>query len=152
LTLADGVLVDAESRTGYIASNFQFQFDAPPQAGAIYTAGFSVCGNGSLALGPSAVFYKCTSGDFSNLYDRSWAPQCSPVELIAMPCGGNVGQGGDGQVGQGPDGQVGQGSDGQIIGTTMIQTTVVSVLADGQPQVKTSAMPIALCQITDGKL
>ncbi|KAL8687621.1 MAG: hypothetical protein Q9218_006258 [Villophora microphyllina] len=79
ITLADGVLTDAKGRTGYIASNFQFQFDAPPQAGAIYTSGFTFCGNGTLALGGSNVFYECQSGDFYNLYDRSWAPQCLPV-------------------------------------------------------------------------
>ncbi|KAL8846807.1 MAG: hypothetical protein Q9221_008135 [Calogaya cf. arnoldii] len=81
ITLADGVLKDAQGRTGYIASNFQFQFDAPPQAGAIYTTGFSACGNGTLALGGSIVFYQCLSGDFYNLYDRSWAPQCSPITI-----------------------------------------------------------------------
>ncbi|KAL9597120.1 MAG: hypothetical protein Q9219_005342 [cf. Caloplaca sp. 3 TL-2023] len=81
LTLADGVLKDAKGRTGYIASNFQFQFDAPPQAGAIYTSGFTFCSNGTLALGDSNVFYQCLSGDFYNLYDRSWAPQCSPITI-----------------------------------------------------------------------
>ena len=81
LTLADGILKDAKGRTGYIASNFQFQFDGPPQAGAIFTSGFTSCGNGSLALGGSNVFYQCRSGDFYNLYDRSWAAQCSPVTI-----------------------------------------------------------------------
>ena len=81
ITLADGVLKDGQGRTGYIASNFQFQFDAPPQAGAIYTTGFSACGNGTLALGGSNVFYQCLSGDFYNLYDRFWAPQCSPITI-----------------------------------------------------------------------
>jgi hypothetical protein len=31
LTLANGILKDAQGRTGYIASNYQFQFDGPPQ-------------------------------------------------------------------------------------------------------------------------
>jgi hypothetical protein len=31
LTLASGILKDALGRTGYIASNYQFQFDGPPQ-------------------------------------------------------------------------------------------------------------------------
>jgi hypothetical protein len=31
LTLAGGTLKDAQGRTGYIASNYQFQFDGPPQ-------------------------------------------------------------------------------------------------------------------------
>lgn len=81
LTLADGVLKDAQGRTGYIADNYQFQFDAPPQAGAIYTSGFSACSNGTLALGGSNVFYQCLSGTFYNLYDRLWAPQCSPITI-----------------------------------------------------------------------
>ncbi|KAI4113843.1 MAG: hypothetical protein LQ345_005266 [Seirophora villosa] len=81
LTLADGVLKDAQGRTGYIADNFQFQFDAPPQTGALITSGFSACGNGTLALGGTNVFYQCLSGDFYNLYDRSWAPQCSPITI-----------------------------------------------------------------------
>jgi hypothetical protein len=36
LTLANGILKDAEGRTGYIASNFQFQFDGPPQVCSDY--------------------------------------------------------------------------------------------------------------------
>lgn len=84
LTLADGVLLDSQGRTGYIASNYQFQFDKPAQAGAIYTSGFSVCANGSLALGGSNIFYQCLSGNFYNLYDRHWAPQCSPVTIDVL--------------------------------------------------------------------
>ncbi|ORY17329.1 hypothetical protein BCR34DRAFT_611064 [Clohesyomyces aquaticus] len=40
-----------------IVANYQFQFDAPPQAGAIYTGGFSVCPNGTLAIGGSRNLY-----------------------------------------------------------------------------------------------
>lgn len=138
VNLANGVLTDAEGRTGYIASNYQFQFDHPPQAGAIYTSGFSVCGNGSLALGGSEVFYECLSGDFYNLYDRNWAAQCSPVEIIVLPCGGDTSE----------------SNDGQVVGTQVVTTTVVSLLSDGQPQVKTTTTGIPLCQISqigDGK-
>lgn len=84
ITLDNGILKDAKGRTGYIASNFQFQFDGPPQAGAIYTAGFSVCGNQSLALGGSNVFYQCLSGSFYNLYDRPWAAQCYPITISTL--------------------------------------------------------------------
>lgn len=84
LTLSDGILLDSKGRTGYIASNYQFQFDKPAQAGAIYTAGFSVCSNGSLALGGSAVFYQCLSGSFYNLYSTNWAPQCVPVLIETL--------------------------------------------------------------------
>ncbi|KAL0261001.1 hypothetical protein SLS55_004693 [Diplodia seriata] len=91
LTLSgdDGVLRDARNRTGYVASNYQFQFDAPPQSGALYTAGFSVCGGGDdgegndkvLALGGSKTWYRCLSGEFYNLYDRWWAEQCEEVGI-----------------------------------------------------------------------
>lgn len=85
LSLNNGVLKDNKGRTGYIASNFQFQFDDPPQAGALYTAGFSVCStNGSLALGGSTTFYQCLSGGFYNLYDRNWAAQCNPVSIRVL--------------------------------------------------------------------
>lgn len=84
ITLDGGILKDAKGRTGYIASNFQFQFDGPPQAGAIYTAGFSFCGNQSLALGGSNIFYQCLSGSFYNLYDRKWAAQCYPITISTL--------------------------------------------------------------------
>jgi hypothetical protein len=31
ITLSGGILKDSQQRTGYIASNYQFQFDGPPQ-------------------------------------------------------------------------------------------------------------------------
>ncbi|KIH95289.1 hypothetical protein SPBR_03960 [Sporothrix brasiliensis 5110] len=136
LTLADGVLTDAKGRTGYIASNYQFQFDGPPQAGAIYTAGFSVCGNESLALGGSTQWWQCKSGNFYNLYDRNWAPQCEAVEIVAMPCGGS-----------GPN--AAESNDGQVVATQVITTTIVKPISDGQPQVITTTIPVPICQIND---
>merc|ERR1719487_3199494 len=84
LMLNNGVLTDNQGRTGYVASNRQFQFDSPPQAGAIYTSGFSLCSNGSLALGGSTTFYQCRSGGFYNLYDQNVAEYCEPVTLNAV--------------------------------------------------------------------
>ena len=84
MTLADGVLKDGQGRTGYIAGNRQFQFDAPPQAGAIVTAGFSVCQDGRIALGDQTTWFQCSSGDFYNLYDSNWAPQCEPVAFYTV--------------------------------------------------------------------
>ncbi|KEF55625.1 uncharacterized protein A1O9_08375 [Exophiala aquamarina CBS 119918] len=102
LTLSDNNLYDALNRTGYIASNYQFQFDGPPQSGALYTSGWSVCpvvsadpdadigtppaattdsGLMALALGNSTTFWQCLSGEFYNLYTENWAGQCSPVEI-----------------------------------------------------------------------
>jgi hypothetical protein len=134
-SLSDSVISDAVHRTGYIASNYQFQFDAPPQAGALYTAGFSHCANGSLAFGNSTVFYQCRSGDFYNLYDRWWAEQCSPVEILVMPCG---------------TAEVASDQGQQVVGTTVVATTVVMPLSDGQPQVITTSVTVRICQITDG--
>ncbi|MCJ1250884.1 hypothetical protein MMC30_008112 [Trapelia coarctata] len=86
LTLVNGLLKDGKGRTGYIADNRQFQFDGPPQTGAIYTAGFSVCANDTLALGGSAIFWQCLSGTFYNLYDESLGGQCNEVYIDIIPC------------------------------------------------------------------
>ncbi|KAH8902112.1 hypothetical protein BR93DRAFT_860221, partial [Coniochaeta sp. PMI_546] len=88
--LGNGILTDSHQRTGYIASNYQLQFDAPPQAGAIYTAGFSICENDTLALGGSTQWWGCVSGSFYNIYDRNWAPQCNRVEIDVLPCAGGT--------------------------------------------------------------
>ena len=116
MTLAGGILKDAKGRTGYIAANSQFQFDGPPQTGAIYTAGWSVCSNGSLAIGADAIFYQCLSGTFYNLYDESTGDQCSPVYIDVIASGGSA----SGVASQTADGQItasavaSQQSDGQV--------------------------------------
>lgn len=138
LKLSNGILSDAKGRTGYIASNYQFQFDGPPQAGAIYTAGFSVCGNDSLALGGSTTWWQCRSGDFYNLYDRNWAAQCEPVEIIAMTCDGSAPH-------------AAESNDGQVVATQVQTTTIIKPLSDGQPQVITTTIPVPVCQIGDGR-
>ncbi|QDS70599.1 hypothetical protein FKW77_000296 [Venturia effusa] len=158
-TLSGGVLKDAQGRTGYIADNFQFQFDGPPQAGAIYTAGFSLCGNGSLALGGSAIWYQCLSGGFYNLYDRSWAPQCSPIYIEA--------------IGYSPKASATQATDSQVAGTTSAApiippadgpsntTTAVSQQTDGQVNVTPPSLSlisemdrsgISVSQVSDGQI
>lgn len=163
ITLSGGVLKDDQQRTGYIAANYQFQFDGPPQAGAIYTSGFSVCGNGTLALGGSAIFYQCYSGGFYNLYDRSWAAQCSPIYIEVI--GGGSSSGG-GAATQATDGQpavttqkVSQISDGQVQGTPNPVAQIgdgqvqngpkVSQISDGQ--IQASPQP-AVSQISDGQV
>ncbi|KAJ9144096.1 Covalently-linked cell wall protein [Pleurostoma richardsiae] len=140
VSLTDNVLTDSQNRTGYIASNYQFQFDDPPQAGAIYTAGFSLCSNESLALGGSTVFYQCQSGSFWNLYDRSWAAQCEPVEILAIPCGGD------------DSAAASEVADGQVVATEVVTTTIVKPLSDGQPQVLTTTVAVPMCQISDGQV
>lgn len=167
VTLRNGILRDAFNTVGYIAANRQFQFDPPseastgPQAGAIYTAGWSLCSNGSLALGPSNVFYQCTSGDFKNLYDQAIGEQCDAIALNLVPTSGSssggqvtAGASNDGQVtatgaGQLTDGQVtatgaGQLPDGQI--TASSAGPMVSQIPDGQNQV-----PSMLGEASDGQ-
>jgi hypothetical protein len=134
ISLSNGILTDAKGRTGYIASNFQFQFDGPVQAGALITSGFSACSNGSLALGSSAIWFECLSGDFFNLYDRSWAPQCQPILIDMLPCAAS-------------EAAVSQASDGQPAGTS-VAVPPVTQIGDGQPQ---AASPIPITQIADGQ-
>jgi hypothetical protein len=116
LTLEGGILKDQAGRTGYIAANDQFQFDDPPQTGAIYTAGFSLCANESLALGGTAIWWQCLSGSFYNLYDTKQGNQCNEVYIVAINGGmsasasGAVTQSADGQPAE--SGAVSQISDG----------------------------------------
>ena len=82
MTLNGSVLTDSRGRIGSIVANRQFQFDGPPpQAGAIYAAGWSITTDGYLALGDSDVFYQCLSGSFYNLYDESIGAQCTAIHL-----------------------------------------------------------------------
>jgi hypothetical protein len=82
LTLKNSILYDSQGRVGSIVANRQFQFDGPPpQAGAIYAAGWSITDDGYLALGGSDVFYQCLSGSFYNLYDESIGSQCVEIKL-----------------------------------------------------------------------
>lgn len=62
LSLKNGRLYDGIGRTAYIADNYQFQFDDPPQAGYLIDSGFSICG-GNLALRGSTTWWSCDSGD-----------------------------------------------------------------------------------------
>ncbi|KAK1985548.1 hypothetical protein LZ30DRAFT_686041 [Colletotrichum cereale] len=137
MTLKDGVLTDAKGRIGSIVSNFQFQFDGPPQAGVIYTSGFSVCTNGSLALGGSTTFYRCLSGNFWNLYDRNWAKQCSPIHLSVLPCGKNAPSFEDGSKKE---------------GNTMMASADLTFLGNGPPKVVATKVPLPVCQIGDGQI
>ncbi|GMM33698.1 beta-1,3-glucan linked protein [Saccharomycopsis crataegensis] len=81
MTLEKSILKDGKGRIGSIVANRQFQFDGPPpQAGALYAAGWSIY-NGNLAIGETTTFYQCLSGTFYNLYDESLGAQCKPVYL-----------------------------------------------------------------------
>ncbi|KAL3230587.1 Cell wall mannoprotein PIR3 [Nakaseomyces bracarensis] len=85
MNLKGGILTDGKGRIGSIVANRQFQFDGPPpQAGAIYAAGWSLTPEGNLAIGDNDVFYQCLSGNFYNLYDEHIGSQCTPVHLSAI--------------------------------------------------------------------
>ena len=85
MNLKGGILTDGKGRIGSIVANRQFQFDGPPpQAGAIFAAGWSLTPQGNLALGDNDVFYQCLSGNFYNLYDQHIGSQCTPVHLSAI--------------------------------------------------------------------
>ncbi|KAG9756564.1 hypothetical protein KCU73_g4856, partial [Aureobasidium melanogenum] len=154
ITLKNGTLTDDEGRTGYIAANNQFQFDKPAQTGAIYTSGFSVCSNGTLAIGDSAIFYQCLSGTFYNLYDESTGAQCSPIYINILDTGAAASSGAATQIGDGQlqaptsTAAVTQISDGQIQATTSKPVTQIS---DGQIQATTgTGKPVT--QISDGQI
>jgi hypothetical protein len=147
LTLAGGVLKDQAGRTGYIASNYQFQFDNPPQAGALETSGFSVCQNGSLALGDTAIWYQCLSGTFYNLYSKNWAPQCSPIYIdIIGGTSASVTEKSEGQPVATSQVVVSEKSEGQPVPTVL----PVSQLTDGQPQGPISA-PAPVSEKSEGQ-
>ncbi|KAK1998903.1 hypothetical protein LX36DRAFT_656055 [Colletotrichum falcatum] len=137
MTLKDGILTDSKGRIGSIVSNFQFQFDGPPQAGVIYTSGWSVCTNGSLALGGSTTFFRCLSGNFWNLYDRNWAEQCSPIHLSILPCGKDAPSFNDG---------------GKTDGNLMVASANVTYVGNGPPKVVATTVPLPVCQIGDGQI
>ncbi|AJS35428.1 Pir1p [Saccharomyces cerevisiae YJM1248] len=85
MDLKGGILTDGKGRIGSIVANRQFQFDGPPpQAGAIYAAGWSITPEGNLAIGDQDTFYQCLSGNFYNLYDEHIGTQCNAVHLQAI--------------------------------------------------------------------
>lgn len=136
LSLNNGDLKDQAGRIGYIASNYQFQFDNPVQAGARETTGFSLCSNGSLALGGTTIWYSCQSGNFYNLYSQSTGAQCIPIHIQATSSSGSSPSG----ASQIPDGQPQASSPG---------APAVTQITDGQPQASKPAAPVT--QISDGQ-
>jgi hypothetical protein len=66
-----------------------YRFDDPPQAGAVYTAGFSVCQDNerlTLALGQRDRFHACLSGTYYNLYQYMEKPmgQCVDARITLL--------------------------------------------------------------------
>ncbi len=83
--LKDSVMTDARGRTGYIASNYQLQFDNPAGGRHLHGGLRRLRSNRSLALGARRLLGMQVRR-FWNLYDRSWAEQCSPVDILVLPC------------------------------------------------------------------
>jgi len=154
LTLQNGNLMDVTGKTGYIASNnSQFQFDKPVQAGGIYAGQFSVCKNGSIALGDTTNFYQCQSGGFYNLYYKATAEQCSPVNFDIIPCDGSkpANAGASSAPAASGAAPVSAHTDGQPQATaaaTMVAPKPVSVFTDGQPQATVAATSKAANNVT----
>jgi len=150
LSLNGGILKDQAGRQGYIAANYQFQFDAPIQAGARQTSGFSLCSNQSLALGSSTVFYQCLSGNFYNLYSQSIRQDCIAINIQAVS-GTGATQITDGQPQVTSKPAVTQISDGQPQATTPASKPLVTQISDGQPQASKPATAPVVTQISDGQ-
>ncbi|KAL8747446.1 MAG: hypothetical protein Q9184_007595 [Pyrenodesmia sp. 2 TL-2023] len=93
ITLKDGVLTDQDSRTGIIDVSSQFQFDNPVQEDSLYLDGFSICGNGSVAVAGSTIFYQCLNGTTSttvyNLYQQNQGEQCNEIYINTIACESN---------------------------------------------------------------
>lgn len=138
LKLHEGNLIDSKGRTGYIASNYQFQFDGPPQENAASIGGYSACQNGSLALAGSTIFYQCLSGDFYNLYDRYWAEQCQPIHIDILPCKTGASS---------PSNPVSQIGDGQPQAPSATTRVPISQISDGQPQAPTATPRAPISQL-----
>ena len=85
--LSQGVLQDSHGGIGTIASNRQFQFQSPPQEDAVYTNGWSVCKNGSIALGGSNVFYTCPKDGSRNVFDRIVDSKCQEARVNIFTTG-----------------------------------------------------------------
>ncbi|KAI1437087.1 hypothetical protein GGR50DRAFT_139925 [Xylaria sp. CBS 124048] len=137
VTFKDGHIFDAKGRAGYIASNYQLQFDSPAQSGALVTSGFSLCEDSTLALGSSKTFYQCRSGSIFNLYDRTWASQCEPAFIVAIPCSS-----------EDPTSTSQTQDETLTVEATAVPTTIVTQLTDGQPQVVPTTI---VTQLADGQ-
>ena len=87
----NGLLRDQLSRIGYIADNFQFQFDLPVQSGGYGEKEFGEykdpkTGDVFLTWRGSPDFYKCRSGNFHNLYSQSIGAQCEVTRIMVFHC------------------------------------------------------------------
>ena len=87
----NGLLRDQLNRIGYIADNFQFQFDLPVQSGGYGEKEFGEYKDPNtkdklLTWRGSPDFYKCQSGNFDNLYSQSIGDQCRVTRIMIFHC------------------------------------------------------------------
>ena len=87
----NGLLRDQLNRIGYIADNFQFQFDLPVQSGGYGEKEFGEYKDPKthdvfLTWRGSPEFYKCRSGNFDNLYSQSIGGQCKVTRIMMFHC------------------------------------------------------------------
>ena len=88
-TLADSILTNIgynSNGIGYISANQSLQFDHTPPIDAVYTAGFSSCPNGSLALGNSTIFYQCFDGNLGDFFDTAVSSTYQAITILINPC------------------------------------------------------------------
>jgi hypothetical protein len=169
ISLKDGILKDQAGRQGYIASNYQFQFDPEPQPNSKQNGGFALCSNNTLALSGGiprpfgdTTFWQCLSGDFYNLYSDSQGMQCIKIYIEAvMAASSGSASGSQAPASQTP--AVSQIPDGQPQATTaaskLSSAPAISQLSDGQPQATTPAASPpapkpsgpAVSQLSDGQ-
>ncbi|KAI5360441.1 hypothetical protein Slin14017_G086160 [Septoria linicola] len=91
IALVNGTLIDYGGRIGSIVANHQFQFDGPPQAGSIFTAGWSLCDSAVgpvLAHGGQFGFFVC--GYANNIYNTVVDNTCGRVYLGLLEASGSL--------------------------------------------------------------
>lgn len=83
MKLANGTLIDAKGRTGYIASYHEWSFECTVPGDAIHAGDWSICEpNGWLAFGSNTTFYSCFgSGKYNDFYDEDIGSQCFPLNI-----------------------------------------------------------------------
>jgi hypothetical protein len=81
LELTDGYLVDDQQRMAYIDDRDMLQFEMYPRSPQ-FNAGFSICKNGTIALGNSALWYRCRAGAYSTIFRAKPDSDCALSYII----------------------------------------------------------------------
>lgn len=78
LYLKGGFLSTSEGAVAYFDANHQLRWNRQ------YTVSSSVCGNGSVAIGGSAILYRCLSINFFQLFSKNVSSECSPAYISVI--------------------------------------------------------------------